>query len=44
MFQDKPRLRISLTDKTFLRDLFSKTKFQNDKELFRLNEPSLFNC
>jgi len=36
-------LSISLTDKTFLRDLFSKTKFQNDKELFRLNEPSLFN-
>jgi transposase len=36
-------LCISLTDKTFLRDLFSKTKLQNDKELFRLNEPSLFN-
>ena len=36
-------LSISLTDKIFLRDLFSKTKFQNDKELFRLNEPSLFN-
>ena len=35
-------LSISLTDKTFLRELFSKTKFQNDKELFRLNEPSLF--
>ena len=36
-------LSISLTDKTVLRDLFNKTKFQNDKELFRLNEPSLFN-
>jgi hypothetical protein len=36
-------LSISLTDKTHLRDLFDKTKFQNDKERFRLNEPSLFN-
>ena len=36
-------LSISLTDKTNLRDLFSKTKFQNDKEQYRLNEPSLFN-
>jgi hypothetical protein len=36
-------LNISLTDKTFLRDLFRKTIFQNDKELFRLNEPCLFN-
>lgn len=36
-------LNISLTDKTFLRDLFGKTKFQYDKEHFRLNEPSLFN-
>jgi len=36
-------LNISLTDKTPLRDLFCKTKFQNDKEHFRLNEPSLFN-
>jgi hypothetical protein len=36
-------LSISLTDKTNLRDLFDKTKFQNDKERFRLNEPSLFN-
>lgn len=35
-------LSISLTDKTHLRDLFNKTKFQNDKERFRLNEPSLF--
>jgi hypothetical protein len=36
-------LSISLTDKTHLRDLFDKTKFQNDKERFRLNEPSSFN-
>ena len=36
-------LGISLTDKTNLRDLFNKTKFQNDKERFRLNEPNLFN-
>jgi hypothetical protein len=36
-------LGISLTDKTNLRDLFNKTKFQNDKERLRLNEPSLFN-
>ncbi len=36
-------LSISLTDKTHLRDLFAKTKFQNDKERFRLNEPNLFN-
>ena len=35
-------LNISLTHKTHLRDLFNKTKFQNDKERFRLNEPSLF--
>lgn len=35
-------LSISLTDKTHLRELFNKTKFQNDKERFRLNEPSLF--
>ncbi|MBB3186134.1 IS4 family transposase [Microbacter margulisiae] len=35
-------LSISLTDKTHLRDLFEKTKFQNDKDRFRLNEPSLF--
>ncbi|MPL75237.1 IS4 family transposase [bioreactor metagenome] len=34
---------ISLTDKTHLRDLFERTKFQNDKERFRLNEPNLFN-
>jgi len=36
-------LSISLTDKTHLRDLFKKTKFQNVKEQFRLNEPNLFN-
>ncbi|KAA6319385.1 hypothetical protein EZS27_030713 [termite gut metagenome] len=35
-------LSISLTDKTHLRDLFDKTKFQNDKERLRLNEPNLF--
>jgi hypothetical protein len=35
-------LSISLADKTHLKDLFDKTKFQNDKERFRLNEPSLF--
>ncbi|MBB3186222.1 IS4 family transposase [Microbacter margulisiae] len=35
-------LSISLTDKTHLRDLFERTKFQNDKDRFRLNEPSLF--
>jgi hypothetical protein len=35
-------LSISLTDKTHLRDLFDRTKFQNDKERFRLNEPNLF--
>ena len=36
-------LSISLTDKTHLRDLFDKTKFQNVKDRFRLNEPNLFN-
>ena len=36
-------LSISLTDKTHLRDLFNKTKFQNDKERFGPNGPSLFN-
>lgn len=35
-------LSISLTDKTHLRDLFDRTKFQNDKERFWLNEPCLF--
>ena len=36
-------LSISLTDKINLRDLFDKTKFQNDKERFGQNEASLFN-
>lgn len=36
-------LSISLTDKTPLRDLFNKAKFQNDKERFRPDDPSLFN-
>ena len=36
-------LSISLTDKTHLRDLFERTKFQNVKDRFRLNEPNLFN-
>lgn len=36
-------LSISLTDKTHLKDLFDKTKFQNVKDRFRLNEPNLFN-
>lgn len=36
-------LSISLTDKTKLRDLFSKTKFQNDKEQIGINGPRLFN-
>jgi hypothetical protein len=36
-------LSISLIDKANLRDLFDKTKFQNDKERNRLNEPCLFN-
>lgn len=35
-------LSISLTDKTHLRDLFDRTKYQNIKERFRLNEPNLF--
>ena len=35
-------LSISLTDKTHLRDLFDRTKFQNDKERFWFNGPSLF--
>lgn len=35
-------LSISLTDKTNLRELFSKTKFQNDKERTSLNGPNLF--
>ncbi len=36
-------LSISLTDKTDLRELFSKTKFQYDKERTDLNGPNLFN-
>jgi len=36
-------LSISLTDKTHMRDLFDKTKFQNDKERFGPNGTSLFN-
>ena len=36
-------LSISLTDKTHLRDLFDKTKFQNDKERFGPNGTNLFN-
>ena len=36
------RISISLTDKTNLRELFSKTKFQNDKERNSLNGPNLF--
>ena len=36
-------LGISLTDKTHLKDLFDKTKFQYDKELLGFNEPVLFN-
>lgn len=36
-------LSISLTDKTNLRELFNKTKFQYDKERTGLNGPNLFN-
>lgn len=36
-------LSISLTDKTNLPELFSKTKFQYDKERTDLNGPNLFN-
>lgn len=35
-------LSLSLTDKTNLRELFSKTKFQNDKERTSLNGLNLF--
>lgn len=35
-------LSISLTDKTPLRELFNKTKFQYDKERLGFNEPNLF--
>ena len=34
---------ISLTDKTHLKDLFDKTKFQYDKDRFGFNGPNLFN-
>ena len=36
-------LSISLTDKTHLKDLFDKTKFQYDKDRFGFNGPNLFN-
>ena len=36
-------LSISLTDKTHLKDLFDKTKFQCDKDRFGFNGPNLFN-
>ena len=36
-------LSISLTDKTHLKDLFDKTKFQYDKDRFGFNGPDLFN-
>ena len=36
-------LSILLNDKTRLKDLFDKTKFQYDKELLGFNEPILFN-
>lgn len=36
-------LSVSLTDKTHLRDLFDKTKFQYINELNGFNEPNLFN-
>ena len=36
-------LSISLTDKSNLRELLTKTKFQNDKELYGYSEPNLFN-
>lgn len=36
-------LSVSLTDKTHLRDLFEKTKFQYFNELNGFNEPNLFN-
>lgn len=35
-------LSISLIDKTHLRDLFDKTKFQNNKERFGTDGPSFF--
>ena len=36
-------LSISLTDKTHLKDLFDKTKFQYDKDRVGFNGPNLFN-
>lgn len=36
-------LSISLTDKTHLKDLFDKAKFQYDKDRFGFNGPNLFN-
>ena len=36
-------LSISLIDKTHLKDLFDKTKFQYDKDRFGPNGPNLFN-
>ena len=36
-------LSISFTDKTHLKDLFDKTKFQYDKDRFGYNGPNLFN-
>lgn len=36
-------LSISLTDKTYLSDLFNKTNFKNDKERSSSSEPNLFN-
>ena len=36
-------LSISLTDKSHLKDLFDKTKFQYDKDRFGPNGPNLFN-
>ncbi|MDR2810182.1 MAG: IS4 family transposase, partial [Tannerellaceae bacterium] len=35
-------LGISLTDKTPLRKLFDKTKFNDDKERYGTGEPDLF--
>jgi len=35
-------LSMSLTDKTHIRDLFNKNKYQYDKERLSVNEPSLF--
>ena len=36
-------LGISLTDKTYLRDLFDKSNFKNVKERYDSSEPKLFN-